>query len=70
METLNRNLCWMIVITLALIVVLFLVRNAAPIELRFATWTITTRRAVLVIAAIAIGFAAEWTVGYTRKAKR
>jgi len=43
-------------------VVLFAVQNATVVELRFLFWTVSLSRALLLIFALAAGFAGGWTL--------
>ena len=67
MKDLLRQLRWLALIILGGLVGVFILQNAARVELQFLTWTISTRRALLVVLCVAIGYVLGWLFGYTAK---
>ncbi len=67
MHDLLRQIRWLAFIGVAALFGLFVVQNAAQIELQFAIWTLTTRRAVLVLLTLGLGFALGWIFGRTAR---
>ncbi|MEL6241105.1 MAG: LapA family protein [Pseudomonadota bacterium] len=68
MHDLLRQIRWSAFLSVAAVFGLFVVQNAARIELQFVIWTLTTRRAVLVLVTLGLGFALGWLFG--RSARR
>lgn len=48
------------VFALALIVAIFIVQNAAAVDVSFLVWTLSMSRALLIIFSVAIGFLLGW----------
>ncbi len=67
MRSITKRLQWGALLVALALLALFMVQNAARIELQFLSWTISTRRAALVLAMLAIGFALGWMFGRLRK---
>lgn len=67
MNDLIRQLRWIALLTIGGLLVIFVVQNAARIELQLLVWTVSSRRAFLVLACIAIGFLLGWLFGYTAR---
>lgn len=62
-----KRLQWGAYFSVLALIALFMVQNAARIDLQLFAWTISTRRAVLVLAMLAVGFALGYAVGRLRK---
>ena len=67
MKGFAKRLQWGLYFSVLALIALFMAQNAARIDLQLFVWTISTRRAVLVLAMLAVGFALGWTVGRLRK---
>ncbi len=67
MKELLRQIKWVMLISVIGLVALFVVQNAAVIELRFFNWEIAARRAFLVLTCLSLGFVLGWAFGATAK---
>lgn len=47
---------------LATLLLVFIVQNAALVEFKFLFWSITMRRAVMILSVFAIGFIFAWVI--------
>ena len=59
-----------LVLLLGLLIVIFLIQNADPVELNFLLWTFTTRRAFVVLLMLFIGMFSGWVLGRPGRRKR
>lgn len=67
MKQLVTQIKWVALMTVVGLVALFVVQNAAVIELRFFSWEITARRAFLVLICLSLGFVLGWAFGATAR---
>ena len=67
MKELMRQVRWVVLAVVAALVAIFVVQNAAEIELRFLGWTVYGRRASLVLGCLSLGFLLGWLFGATAK---
>ena len=63
MRDLLHQLRWALLVTIAGMFGAFVIQNATAVELQVFVWTITTRRAFLVLASIVLGFGLGWVFG-------
>lgn len=50
------------IIVLILLLLVFIVQNAAVVEFEFLFWSVSMRRAVMIISVFAIGFIFAWMI--------
>ena len=67
MKALLRQIRWLALVSVAAILGVFIIQNAARVELQVFLWTLTSRRAFLVLTCVALGFVLGWMFGYTAK---
>lgn len=63
MRAFTKRLQWGLFLFTMSLVALFMVQNAVRIDVQFLAWTISTRRAVLVLTMLAVGFVLGWMIG-------
>ena len=69
MRDFHKTLRWLAVALVGSMLGIFIAQNAAVIELRFFTTTVSSRRAFVVITCVLLGFAVGWLFGYTARRK-
>ena len=62
-----KTLRWLAAALVGSLLGLFIAQNAAVVELRFFTATISSRRAFVVITCVLLGFAVGWLFGITTR---
>jgi len=67
MKDFLRQLRWIVLVAIGVLLGVFIVQNAAIVELQLFTWTVSSRRAFLVVTCVAIGFVIGWVFGYTTR---
>lgn len=55
-----KNAKLIIAIALAVLVVIFVLQNAAPVGVEFLAWTWTASRAIVLLIVFVVGAAAGW----------
>lgn len=64
----TRHIKLLALFFLVILLLVFIIQNAAVVELEFFFWSITARRAVMILSVFAIGFIFAWLIcGYRQQ---
>ncbi|WP_143226548.1 lipopolysaccharide assembly protein LapA domain-containing protein [Actibacterium pelagium] len=67
MKKLIAQIRWVFLVAVAALLGVFILQNAAAVDLQFLSWTISTRRAFLVLVCVGLGCVVGWVFGYSSR---